>query len=209
MASPSTLVGDYTVQGNLTCTGTISSPAQQYLNSNASAIYGIPFTDLREVTAFNTVLPSAGTGAHLGLYGGTIGSNGPLIATGDIKTTSGTRSARFQFCLPPEYVAGGTVVLRASGGMQTTVASTTANVDFQAYKLSRTAAAPSADLCATAAQSINSLTFADKSFTVTATTLSPGDWLDVEVDLIYVDAATGTVVNLTLGAIEVLLQTHG
>ena len=69
--------------------------------------------------------------------------------------------------------------------------------------------APGGDICATAAQSINSTTFADKSFTITPTTLSPGDWLDIKIDLIYVDTATGATVDPTIAALEMLLAIRG
>lgn len=209
MAAPSTINGDVTIQGNLSVTGTQTSPTNQYLNSNGSAVYALRFESLREATAFATDLPAAATGTFLGLVGGTIGTNGPLVTAGDIKTLTGTRSARITFQLPPEYVAGGTCTLRASAGMQTTVAGTSCFVLFSAYKLTRTAAAPSANLVTTAQIDMNSLTFGDKSFTVTATTLAPGDWLDIMVSIIYVDAATGTAVTPTIGALDILLSTRG
>ena len=112
------------------------------------------------------------------------------------------------FALPPEYDAAETIQIRAHAGMLTTVADNTATLDFEVYK-SDEEAGIGADICATAAQSINSLTLADKDFTVTATGLSAGDVLDIRMTTAVNDAATGTVVKAIVGAVKIMLDIKG
>ena len=118
------------------------------------------------------------------------------------------RYARFQVPLPANYVAGETVQLRFSAGMITNAADTTATLDVTCYKSDEDNTV-SADLCTTAAQSINSTSFADKAFTITSTALSPGDILDVQVTMAVNDAATGAAVIGCIAAIKRLCDTQG
>lgn len=171
--------------------------------------FPVAFEILRIHDAMQTALPGTSVADDLGLYGGTFGTSAPLVRTYDAKNAGAvTLYARCLIPLPAEYDGGGTVTLRANGGMVTTVASTTATVDFEAYKLNK-AGSIGSDLCATAAQSINSLTFAAKDFTVTPTGLNPGDILDVRVALAVNDTATGTAVIAALGSLELLCAVRG
>ncbi len=133
----------------------------------------------------------------------------PYVTTGDVKAISVTRYARVTVQIPECYVAGETVQLRISGGMLTTVASSSATVDVECYKSSRDTLKTGSDLCATAAQSINSLTFANKDFDITATSLSAGDWLDIRLTIATVDVATVTAVIAALAAIELMVDCKG
>ena len=105
--------------------------------------------------------------------------------------------------MPECYQAAETVTLILSAGMKTTVADTTCTVDIEAYKIDKITGI-SADLCATAATTINSLTFANKTFTITATTLSAGDVLDCRVTIACNDAATGTAVTPTIAGFDLV-----
>lgn len=154
-------------------------------------------------------LPATAASDDLGLANGTWGTSTTNISAGDVKATTNTRYARTQFQLPPEYVAGGNVVLRASAGMLTTVAGTSCTVDFEVYKLGRDSLVSGSDLVTTSAMTMNSLVFSNKDFTVTGTALSPGDWLDIRMTISYVDAATGTAVKPTIGATELLVSIQG
>ena len=95
-----------------------------------------------------------------------------------------------------------------SAGMTTTVASASATLDVQAYKADRESGV-GADICATAAIDINSTSWANRDFTITATSLSPGDVLDVRIAVAVVDSATGTAVIASIGAIELLCDIRG
>jgi len=181
------------------------------LEQNNLESYTIPMTSWRVHDALHTLLPGTSATDDLGLIGGTFGSASPSIQTYDVKTVGATslyaRNAD-RFILPPEYVAGQTVVIRLHAGMLTTVADTTATADLEVY-LSDEEAGAGADLCATAAQSINSLTLADKDFTITASGLSPGDVLDVRLALAINDAAGEVAVLGIVGAVKLLCDTRG
>lgn len=145
----------------------------------------------------------------LSLVHGTLATNAPSLQTEDVRDVGATnRYARFQVPLPANYVAAETVQLRFSAGMITTAADTTATLDVVCYKNDEDNTV-SADLCATAAQSMNSTSFADKDFTITATTLSPGDILDVRITMAVNDGATGAEVIGCIAAIKRLCDTQG
>jgi hypothetical protein len=92
--------------------------------------------------------------------------------------------------------------------METTGASASATLDVEVDKSDR-AAGLGSDLCATAAQTINSLTFANKDFTITPTGLSAGDVLDVRLTVTVTDSATATAVTASIGAVEFLVDIKG
>ncbi len=145
----------------------------------------------------------------LSLVGGTFGTNAPSLQTEDLRDVGATnRYARFLVPLPSEYVAGETVILRFPAGMITTAADTTATLDVECY-LSDEDNTVSADLCATAAQSMNSTAFADLDFVITAGALSPGDMLDVRIVTAINDASTGAEVIGCVAAIKRLCDTKG
>lgn len=200
--------GDMRITGNLQVDGTLPSYARTNLAQDPNAVFAIPMVNLRVWDALATNLPATPANDDLGLVGGTFASATPKISTGDVKAAGCTRYARFQFQLPVEYDAGMSLTLRLHAGMTTTVADTSATVDVECYKSDGEAGLGS-DLCATAAQSINSLTDADKDFTITPTGLTAGDVLDIRLTIVVVDAATGTAVIADIGAIEFLVDIKG
>lgn len=211
------------VVGDIEASGSIVLPAGSITNSSVSASAAIarsklaldglkPFvinpTDWRVWDAIQTVLPGTSASDDLGLYGGTFATSSPLIRTYDVKTLTTTLYARAQIILPAEYEAGGTVTIRLKSGMVTTVASSAATIDIQAYKVDG-AGGIGSDICATSAQSINSLSFANKDFSITAASLNPGDVLDVRVAIAVTDAATGTAVIGAFGLAQLLCDIRG
>lgn len=200
--------GDVRVTGNLQVDGTLPNYARSNLAQDPNAVFTVPWVDFRVWDALATNLPATGANDDLGLYGGTFGSASPKLSTGDVKAAGCTRYARCQFQLPAEYDAGQSVTLRCHAGMTTTVADTSASLDVECYK-SDTEAGVGSDICATAAQSINSLTDADKDFTITPTGLTAGDVLDIRLTITVVDAATGTAVIADIGAVEMLVDIKG
>lgn len=211
MAAPTIFPGDVQIQGNLQVNGTRTPTfARSELTQENLAVYPLQHTDWRVWDAVQTNLPGTGATDDLAIIGGTLGTGVPSIQTGDLKAAGATtRYARIQFQLPPEYVAGETVTLRANAGMVTTVADTSATIDFQVYKSDRGILISGSDICATSATTINSLTFGNKDFTITAATLSPGDILDIRMAIAVNDAATGTAVIGCAGSIEMLLDIRG
>ena len=145
----------------------------------------------------------------LSLVAGTLGTNAPSLQTEDLRFVGATnRYKRLMIPLPSNYVAGESVKLRFSAGMITTIADGTATLDVVCYKSDEDNTV-SADLCSTAAQSINSLVFADFDFAITATALSPGDMLDVRIVVTVTDTATATAVIGCVAAIKRLCDTQG
>jgi hypothetical protein len=92
--------------------------------------------------------------------------------------------------------------------MQTTIADTSCTADVECYESDKEASIGS-DLCTTAATSINSTTFADYDFTITASGLVSGDILDVRLTIACNDAATATAVIPTIGAVTFVLDIKG
>jgi hypothetical protein len=184
----------------------IGNTARTALVQDDLAPYAVPVAQLRVWDAPSTPAVAATAASDdLAVVYNTHLTAGPTVETGDVKTTTSTRKVGFEFVIPPEYVAGQTITLRANAGMKTTVAGTSAAIDFFVARR----AAPTVDVCATAAQSINNLVAADKDFVITPTNCVPGDILDVVCTIAYVDAATGTAVIGQINTITLLLDIKG
>jgi hypothetical protein len=205
------------VSGNATFRGTVSVPnngiaaqtRDTILVQDSSIRFPVNLTTLRIWDAFHTNLPGTAATDDLALIGGTFGTVPPLIQAGDLKAAGATtRYARFSFTLPECYDEGETVALILSAGMKTTIADTSCTVDVECYRHDKISGI-SADLCATASQSINSLTFADKSFTITPTSLEKGDVLDIRIAIACNDAATATAVTPTIANIDFAIDIKG
>ncbi len=194
------------VDGNLTVNGSQNIKRSQLVQEDLLT-YGLNPLDWRIHDNLASLLPTSAAGDDLAVTG-TIGSGFPVIQTDDIKTTSSTRYARTQFVLPVEYVAGQTVTVRVSAAMITTIADGSCTVDIECYRSDREGGI-SADLCTTAAQDMNSTSWADLDFTITPTGLSAGDQLDIRLSVIYADTATGTAVIGRIGAVELMLDVKG
>lgn len=167
----------------------------------------IPLTELVVHDAPQTKLPGAAAADDLGLVGVTHGTDAIAITAGDLKAAGATTMyARVARALPAEYEDGETVTLRAHAGMRTTISDTTATLDFEVFESDKEGVAGGGptDLCATAAQSINSTTFADYDFQVTPAGLVAGDWLDIRIIVAVNDAATGTAVDAFIGSLELM-----
>lgn len=209
MATVGTFAGDIRVEGGILLTGAITPGlARSSFRQEDLAVFPVPFENLRVWDAYGTLIPGTAATDDLGITGGTFGTASQTVRSRDLKATTGSAYARVRIRLPVEYVAAQPVRIRLSAGMITSVSDTTAVIDIEAYKVDRVGGIGS-DLCATAAQSINSLTFAEKDFTITATTLSPGDVLDVRVAITVTDGATGTAVIGAFGAMDLLCSIKG
>lgn len=136
---------------------------------------------------------------------GTIGTAASKLTGTDFGGSNATQKARIQFSLPPEYVAGESITIRIAGFTGTTVADTSSTVDLSVYRL----AAPTVDICATAATSINALTVANKDFTITPTDCVPGDILDILLTYAGVDGGNLGVIVPTINQVTVLLDIKG
>lgn len=194
-------VSDDTVKSN-------AEIARTKLDLDELAAYPYPLENLRVWDAYATVLPGTSSGDDLGLYGGTFTSGSQLVRSYDIKGLTTTLYARGRFIVPIEYQAGETITVRFHCGMVTTVAGTSCTIDLQAYIVDGEGGIGS-DLCATAAQSMNSLTYADKDFTITPNSVTPGDVFDFRIAINSVDAVNSTAVIAAIGSIDWLMDVRG
>ena len=165
----------------------------------------LPLEDLRVHDALSSRIPVAAAADDLGLIQGTFATGAPKVQSSDSKAASTTQYARVRFALPAEYVTGTNIYVLVTAGTST-VADTSSTIDAQVYKDDEVGGI-SADLCATAAQSINAAV-AEKTFTVTGTALTPGGVLDLRLTVAIVDAATGTAVvaSITRAAVKMTVQ---
>lgn len=210
MAIAGTISGDLQVLGALTVTGSLPSYARTYLVQENEAEHNIDFVLWRKWDDFAALLPAASSSDDLGLYTGTWGTDVPYIATDDLKNAGATnKRAGFKVQLPPWYVAGETVKLRFMAGMKTTVASSSATIDAEAYLTDEFGLVSGSDLVTTAATTINSTTQANKEFLLTSTSLTPGDEIYVRVTVAVNDSGTGTAVIGKIGKASLLLDIKG
>ena len=211
-----TIEGNLTVTGDLRVIGTARLPetygiVRSDLVQESLTPFDLPPETWRVHDNMDALLPDPPAGADdLGIVSGTFGTGVPSTQTNDLKAAGATTQyARRMVQLPYNYVAGETVKIRLRGKMVTTVADTTATVDVQAYLSDNDGAVSGSDLVTTSATSINSLTGSDKDFTLTSTSLSPGDWLDVRIAIAVNDAATVTAVKGCIGRAQLLCDTQG
>lgn len=179
--------------------------ARAKLAQRVNAVCPVNPTDWRTWDALATNLPGTPANDDLGLVTGTFGSTpAPYVGTGDVKATSSTRRACAFVRIPEDYETGQTLTLRAWAGMTTTIADGSCTLDFEAYRIDLDGTYGAADLISTAAQSINALVAAAKTFTISDSTISPGDLLLVRMSIAYVDAATATAVIGSVWGVELL-----
>lgn len=179
--------------------------AHSKMAQRSAVLISINPTDWRTWDALGTNLPGTPAADDLGIVTGTWGTDAPYIGTGDLKAAGATtrRAAGFMV-LPEDYEAAETVMIRAWAGMTTTVADTSATIDFEAWRIDKDGTLGAADLVTTAATSINSLTADDKDFVVTSSGLTPGDVLYVRMSVAVNDAATGTAVIGAVWQVELV-----
>lgn len=137
-----------------------------------SKILEFPLSSFRTHDALGTGLPATSSNDDFGLVTGTPGSGWPTLQGPDVGGTTATVYAGLMFGLPDDITVGTTPTITVVGGMIGGVAagSPVSTVDVQLWRVADAAdpTAPDTDLCVTAAQSINSLTFAGKTFTLSA-----------------------------------------
>jgi hypothetical protein len=177
--------------------------------------YPISITDARVHDALHTVLPGTSATDDLGIKPGpgttsTFGTNAPCLQTYDVKAAgSTTLYARWpNVPIPAEYVDGQTVQIQVRAKMTTTVADTACTVDLAVHEIG-TDGSVGADICATAAQDMNSATEATYTFNITPTNLAAGDLLDVRLAVAPNDGATGTAVYATILWLKLLCDVKG
>lgn len=148
----------------------------------------------------NTALGATPASADdFGITAGTFLTSDPSLRSSDAKATTVTSKARFAYTVPTGYVAGQPITLRANAGMVTTISDGTATIDAQVVRRG----APTVDICATNATTINTLAGGNVDFTLTPTNVVPGDVLDIVMTSAVTDSETGTAVIAELRALSV------
>ena len=180
----------------------IPEPVTPFARGDITQETGVYELYLQEWRAAGTLAllgNSAGTPANaFGVTPGTYGSATPIIvgeaASGNVKTDYG----RYQFQLPPEYVAGQALTFRARAKLTTAATvPTSTTIDVEAYKADGEGGLGS-DLCATAAQQLTA-SYANYDFTITPTGLAPGDKLDIRLTGLVTDTGGTTGATLNIG----------
>ncbi len=140
-----------------------------------------------------------------------IGTNQRLIL-GEVSngTTEADREVSvglFEFQLPDNYVAGGTITIRAGVDITGSGAIEASTIDFSAYLQNGISGAIGSDLVTTAATAI-SATAANKDFVVTPTGLVAGDLLAIKMTT-SVSNTDSTAIQAQIAALEARCMTAG
>jgi hypothetical protein len=173
------------------------------------ATHPVAFEQMRVWDNPSALLPGTAAADDLGLIPGTLGTSHFVLQTSDAKATTVTQYARFTYVVPDNYDDGQSIDLRASCQMVTTISDGTATLDVQAFKWTRISNAVASDICSTAATTINSLTAADVEFTITPTTVTAGDLLDIRLTIAITDTATGTAVIGQINSVDFQIDVRG
>jgi len=160
------------------------------------------------LTAFSKVdlqegLPVAADGTNPAYIVGTFGTDAPMIKGTDYASGTIDEDCYLSLTIPGDYNAGGKFNLSINAGMLAHVSDDDANLDVEAYE-SDDEGSVGADLCDTAAQSINLVAHADYVFVIDPPTLAPGDILFIKINLEGTDAGSGDVIQMSIGAVKLI-----
>jgi len=173
-----------------------SQLSRNWLEQQDLVEVGIPLSSCKVWDDLSSNLPGTAAADDLAIVEGIFGTDAPTIQS-DNQGSNGTPTAayaRFMVPIYNDYVLGESIQLSFRAGMVTAVSDTTATLDLVVY-VNDGDGAVGTDICATSAQSINSLTKAEYDFTITPTSLAYGDILDCRVAITIEDATTGTVIG--------------
>jgi len=174
--------------------------------ANTTTAVPIPLTSAKIHDAMQTDLTDTANADDMGIITGTPGTDAPTLQGVDFGGTTSDEKCAFEVSLPADYVAGQPVTLRVKATMLTTVSDGTATVDAEAWETDGIGAV-GADICATAAQSINSLTPANKDFTITPTGLAPGDRLIIRLSFAASDTGDAGVMIPEISDVSLRIDT--
>lgn len=160
----------------------------------------LPMEQWKVWDAMQTNLPGTAATDDLGLTTGTFLTDSPTIKSVDFGGTSTTAYARRQFTMPMDYVTDSNFSIIINASMQV-VADASATIDLQ---VAPTAAADT-DICATAAQSVNSASGAVATFSCTPSlaSVSPGSTIDMRMTFAGTDAGNAqNNINLVIASVR-------
>jgi hypothetical protein len=159
--------------------------------------------------ADGTVLDATGAAGKFKIVAGGWGSGTLKLEGQAIQNGTEVSTLAFELALPPEYVADANVKLNISAKYDASGGGTvpTCTIDAEVYELADDGSV-GADLNATAAISLTS-SFADKTFTITDTNLTPGDRLMVLIRTSIQEAGNTGTLKAVLGSVEMQLDAKG
>lgn len=207
-AQNAVISGNVTFSGNLTG-GTLIGITASDLSQEDLSEFFIPIENWRIWNAYQTVLTGTANTDDLALTAGAFGTATPYVSCGDINAdASANRYARFQVGVPKNYVAGQTIGLNFWAGLISGTVAGTVTLDVEAYGVGSATGSnvSGSDLCGTAAQSINATTMAAYYFDL-GISLSPGDVIDVRVNIAFSNNATARVPGIVYA--QLLADTKG
>jgi hypothetical protein len=153
-----------------------------------------------------SVLEAAAASGTFGIVNGTHAAPGLYLETEAANSSTVTTYASAVYVLPQEYVAGSNIT--ASLAIDTNGSGTlsTNTIDLQALPLND-AGTVGSDICATAAQNLNSTPTA-RDFTLTGTDLEPGDALLLYFTMVLTETAASNVTG-RLSCVDLQFNTQG
>jgi len=171
--------------------------------------FAVPFTSMRVWDAMASLPVTTAANDDLAFLTGTPGTSNLKLSTGDVKTLGPTtRKIGFEIAVPPNYEDGQTIEVRIRCGMETTIADTAANVDLQAW-IGNGGGGVGSDLVTSTASNCNSLTAADKDFTLDAANIDPGDKIQAVISFFVQDGASNTAVTGAIYEVALRCDTRG
>jgi hypothetical protein len=169
--------------------------------------FRIDTTRFRVWDAINTNPVSTAASDDLAIIA-TWGTSPARISAGDCKAIGATtRRIYFSVPVPFNYEDGETIQIRFRAKMETTVADVACTIDCEAY--TGADGVLSGDLVTSSAQSMNSLTASNFSFTINPSLVDPGDLLECRLTILCNDAATATAVTPLVYEVSLLCDTRG
>ncbi len=170
----------------------------------------VPLHRLRTWDQLYVNLPNVSSSDDLGLVTGSWGSTAPYVGTSDLKAAGATtRYAGFLVALPPDYEDGEAVTLRIICGMKTTIADGSCTIDAEVFPFNvREGTIDVGDLNLTNAQTMNSLTAANKDFDLDESGLIAGQMIEVRLKIVCTDAATVSAVIAAIWQVELLCDSR-
>lgn len=151
-----------------------------------------------------SALAAAAASGTFGVTSGGYGTGGTKLegeaASGNTKTST----LKIPFTLPQNYVAASSLTLKVVH-RTSAVANTTANIDAEAYRSDQHGGATGTDQIAAAPTTVNTVTWTTSSFTITGTSFSPGDEIDIYIRTSVDDSGGATGAKAQIG--DVWLET--
>lgn len=170
-------------------------------SSVALGTNGIASRHLRLLDAFSQDGAPMAAAAAAGDFGLTCTPGTALYLVGEAaNNNTKTDKALFEFLVPQEYVAGEDLVVTVNCDLDGAGTSGTKTIDCEAW-VQANAGTGTTDLCATAAQTF-SATAADYAFTLTGTTVLPGDRLLIQLTMVLQETAA-TAINGRINSVRV------